>query len=211
MNHITGWIIKKLGMSFENGVYAYHYYFPDAGAFRLITDLGFSNPEDYVNYINKNDLVRLKESYDYNYFVRRLKYEQMIREQFYKIGGEVVRKNPYYMTWGYSWMNNRAKGKTFLRTSISNINLNAVSFTYGDSFSALNPDNAIYNREYYAKVYNYVQIKKIVEKYGFPSQWNKKAKKGYEAYIEMQIWKDDFIYDESAVEYVGKGSQKILI
>lgn len=201
MKYILSKFVKIFGMPFENGKYAYHYFFPDTGAFKLITEQNFSKPEEYVEYINKNNIERLAQTYDYDYFVKRIEYERCIKEKFIQLGGKIERDNPYYMTWGYSWMNNRSTKKIFLRTPLENIDLRYVSFTYGDSFSAFNPDNKKYNREYYAKVYNYEQIKEIVKKYGFPSQWNKKAKKGYESYIEMQIWKNDFMYEKDKVEY----------
>lgn len=48
-------------------------------------------------------------------------------------------------------------------------------------------------KEYRKKLYTYDEILGIIEKYGYPQDWNNDGKYGPERYIEAHIWSDDVI------------------
>ncbi|WP_415930260.1 hypothetical protein [Zhenpiania hominis] len=176
----------------DKQLFVYHYYVQDAGPFRCIMDLNFDKPEEYVEYLKKNQ-IEDKITYDSQYFYRRMMYEKKCRNIFISKGGMPDRKNPQYMTIGSyigfekSYMNN------YIKIPISRFSENKVSFTYGDMFPNFNEDNIIYNREYFGQVYTYSEVLEIIKKYGFPQDWNSNGDEGYERYIEMQVWSDEII------------------
>ena len=76
--------------------------------------------------------------------------------------------------------------------------MNTISFTYGDSQPTFS-DRVNDGKEYRKKLYTYDEILEIIEKYGFPKEWNEDGQHGPERYIEAHIWSDDVIN-----EYTGK-------
>ncbi len=64
-----------------------------------------------------------------------------------------------------------------------------VSFTYGDSHPTFS-DRVTDGKEYRKKLYIYPEILQIVDKYGFPQEWNSKDEYGSERYIEVHVWTD---------------------
>lgn len=69
---------------------------------------------------------------------------------------------------------------------------NTNSFTYGDSHPSFSP-KVNDGKEYRKKLYTYDEILGIIEKYGYPQDWNNDGKYGPERYIEAHIWSDDVI------------------
>ena len=48
-------------------------------------------------------------------------------------------------------------------------------------------------KEYRKKLYTYEEILQIIDKYGYPQEWNSEGKYGPERYIEAHIWSDEVI------------------
>lgn len=123
----------------------------------------------------------------------RLYYEKILREEFIRKGGQVVRKALHYMVvehspWLSSWYDNMA----YIKIPIEEFNIHTLSFTYGDShptFSSRVNDG----KEYRKKLYTFEEILDIIAKYGLPQDWNDDGKFGPERYIEVHIWSDETI------------------
>jgi hypothetical protein len=60
-----------------------------------------------------------------------------------------------------------------------------VSFTYGDSFPAMNYNDG---KPYRGQVYALSELRHIIQQYGLPQEWNPDGRGGPERYIEAQIW-----------------------
>ena len=90
--------------------------------------------------------------------------------------------------WLYSWFENC----DFIKIPIEEFDINTLSFTYGDSMPTFSP---IVNdgKEYRHKLYTYFEILDIIDKYGFPQDWNDDGKYGPERYIEVHVWSDETI------------------
>ena len=108
-----------------------------------------------------------------------------------KKGGRIERNVPHYMVIGEcdflsSWYVNSA----YIRIDIDDFDKTTLSFTYGDShptFSDLINDG----KEYRKKLYTYDEILDVIEKYGYPQDWNKSGEFGPERYIEVHVWSDE--------------------
>ncbi|HLO16004.1 MAG TPA: hypothetical protein VK206_14320, partial [Anaerolineales bacterium] len=62
-----------------------------------------------------------------------------------------------------------------------------VSFTYGDSFPAMNYSDG---KPYRGQVYMLSELGEVIKRYGLPQEWNPDGKGGPERYIEAQVWDD---------------------
>jgi hypothetical protein len=62
-----------------------------------------------------------------------------------------------------------------------------VSFTYGDSFPAMNYNDG---KPYRGQVYTVSELEEVIQNYGLPQQWNPDGQGGPERYIEAQVWDD---------------------
>lgn len=71
--------------------------------------------------------------------------------------------------------------------------INTLSFTYGDSMPTFSP-TINDEKEYRHKLYTYHEILDIIDKYGFPQDWNDDGKCGPERYIEVHVWSDETIH-----------------
>lgn len=175
-----------------DSLFLYHYYIKAIGPFKSLTDLNFNKPEDYIEYVNKNNMSH-GINYDCQYFARRIKYEALCRMLFIEKGGIPERKNPQYMILGRCDEFEKSQMNNFIKIHIDLFDKKKVSFTYGDMFPNFNENNKVYGKEYFGKVYLYDEILKLIDKYGYPQVWNRNGSKGYERYVEAQIWSNEVI------------------
>jgi hypothetical protein len=96
----------------------------------------------------------------------------------------VVEQCPWLSTW--------YENSAYIMISIEEFDIETLSFTYGDSHPTFSP-RVNDNKEYRKKLYNYVEILAIIEKYGLPQEWNADGRFGPERYIEVQVWGDEVI------------------
>lgn len=129
------------------------------------------------------------------YMENRHYYEDILRTEFTKKGGVIMRKAPHYMVVEHSpWLSTWFENSSYIKIPIEEFDLKTVSFTYGDSHPTFSPRNTQSDgKEYRKKLYTYEEIIKIIEKYGLPQDWNDDGKYGPERYIEAHIWCDDTI------------------
>ena len=128
--------------------------------------------------------------------------EKIVRDKFIDIGGKPIRTAPVYFTLGANkgmetWYNTPAH----IKITVSEFDLDTVSFTYGDMFPVFNASLNT-GEEWWGKVYNYAGILNLIEKYGFPEDPVYDMKKRffpfpegknigmYLKFIEAQVWDD---------------------
>jgi len=172
----------------------YHYFEKDLGPFLNLSDISPDNAKKVLNGLKiKNETFAAKRGEDY--IKNRLEYESQAHKIFLEKKGEISRKTPHYMTVeSCDWLKSWYKVGCSLNVDIELLNVNTISFTYGDMFPVFGPkgDN---NLEYRKQVYTYKEIVTVIEKYGFPQVWNINGEKGPIRYIEAQIWSDKTVHD----------------
>ena len=172
-------------------MFLYHYYDKDYGPFRNLSDLTDEEAASVINRIAYEKKDSFCNQRNAEYLEKRKYYENILREEFLKKGGKVQRHAPQYMVIGEcdflsSWYVNSA----YIKIDIEEFDKSTLSFTYGDShptFSDLVNDG----KEYRKKLYTYDEILKVIDRYGYPQEWNKDGVYGPERYVEVHVWSDE--------------------
>lgn len=171
-------------------MYLYHYYDKDIGPFKNISELSEQDAEEVMRKIAEEKEGAFCNKRSPDYLRMRRHYENILREEFLKKGGKIYRDIPQYMVveecdFLKSWYVNSA----FLKIDIEKFDKSTLSFTYGDSHPTFS-DRINDGKEYRKKLYTYDEILSVIEKYGYPQNWNSEGKFGPERYIEVHIWSD---------------------
>lgn len=174
-------------------MYLYHYYDKKVGPFQNLSDLPEKEADELLEKIRCEKPGSMAAKRQPEYMHLRRYYEEILRTEFEKKGGSIKRKVPHYMVveecpWLASWFEDPA----YLKIPIEEFDLNTVSFTYGDSHPTFS-DRVTDGREYRKKLYTYEEILMVIQKYGYPQDWNSDGAFGPERYIEVHIWSDDVI------------------
>lgn len=165
----------------------YHYFDIETGPYKNLSDLSLDDAKKVQNKLRKNSICFASKRYE-GYLEIRRDLELKAREIFINKGGKPERKVPHYMTldkcnWLLEWYRNPKSIAIDLCDSDSEV----ISFTYGDLFPTMRyNDGKVYRKQ----VYTLFEIKKIVEEFGLPQEWNKDGKLAPERYIEVQVWSD---------------------
>ena len=142
-------------------MFLYHYYDASMNPFQNLSDLSIDEAKKVLMDIAfKKPNTQCAKRTD-EYMELRHYYEDILRCEFMKKGGNIQREIPHYMVvehspWLASWFENSA----FIKISIEVFNKSTISFTYGDShptFSSKVNDG----KEYRKKLYTYDEILKI--------------------------------------------------
>lgn len=174
-------------------MFLYHYFDETVGAFKNLSDIPLKEAKAVLDKIKMIKPNTQSAKRDAEYVEHRHNCERIIKEEFIKKGGVIQRKSPHYMVVEHSpWLSSWFENSAFIKIPVEEFDLCTVSFTYGDSMPTFSP-RKISEKEYFHKVYTYDEILKIIEKYGFPQNWNDDGKYGYERYIEAHIWSDETI------------------
>lgn len=177
----------------EPCLFLYHYFDSTVGPFKNISDLSPQKAQAVLDNIKKTKPNSLCAQRQENYVENRLYYENILREEFLKKGGRLERQVPHYMVVEHSpWLNSWFENADYIKIPIEEFDLSTISFTYGDSHPTFS-DRVNDGKEYRKKLYLYHEILKIIDKYGFPQDWNDDGKYGPERYIEAHIWSDKTI------------------
>lgn len=174
-------------------MYLYHYYDKTIGPFKNLSDISIEEANKVLCEIanTKPNVQCAKRRADY--MQARAYYENILRNEFMKKGGLIIRKSPHYMVVEHSpWLSTWYDNSSFIKIPIEEFDLRTVSFTYGDSHPTFS-DRVNDGKEYRKKLYTYDEILEIIKKYGLPQDWNDDGKYGPERYIEAHIWSDDVI------------------
>lgn len=118
--------------------------------------------------LKEGENIYVKRDSDGQYIFYRRMIENRMRTLFLNKGGKPIRQTPHYVIIGEceyckSWY----KVAEFIRVPIAELDLNTVSFTYGDSFPTFDPTHGD-NSEYRQNVYTSDEIQVIIQKYGWP-------------------------------------------
>ncbi len=176
-------------------MFLYHYYDASMKPFQNLSDIPIDEAKKILMDIAlKKPNTQCAKRAD-EYMELRHHYEDILRCEFIKKGGNIQREAPHYMVvehspWLASWFENSA----FIKISIEEFDKSTISFTYGDSHPTFSP-KVNDGKEYRKKLYTYYEILEIIAKYGYPQDWNNDGKYGPERYIEAHIWSDDVISD----------------
>ena len=174
-------------------IYLYHYFDKTVGAFKNLSDISLDEAKAVLNDIKSRKPNSQAAARHDKYVEYRRNCENILRTEFAKKGGIITRNSPHYMVVGHSpWLSTWFENCDFIRIPVEEFDLRTVSFTYGDSMPTFSP-SITDGKEYRMKLYTYDEILEIIEKYGFPQDWNDDGKYGPERYIEAHVWSDETI------------------
>lgn len=179
----------------------YHYYDRSTGPFRSLTALPDEEAGRMLDTIRKEHPGSMCAARDDTYIDKRRRCESLIRREFAAKGGRPELDVPYYMTAGHSpWLASWYEDSGSIRIPADEFDPMTVSFTYGDSMPTFSP-RVNDGKEYRRKVYTFDEIHEIIEKYGFPQEWNADGKYGPERYIEVHVWSSEIVQKYFSSEY----------
>jgi len=162
-----------------------HYYENAAGPFSNLSMLPLEQAEQILEEIRRNG-NRFASQRSSDYLKKRLELEIKIRQLFDEKGGKPKLTRPHYMILGTCpWLKEWYVDGQELQIKLASIPKECVSFTYGDSFPAMNYNDG---KPYRRRVYALSELREIVQRYGLPQDWNPDGKGGPERYIEAQVW-----------------------
>lgn len=174
-------------------MYLYHYYDRSGKPFRNLSELSVTEAQAVLRKI-KTEMPNSQLAQRHDKYVRyRRNCEEILRTEFLKKGGKILRTPPHYMVVEHSpWLGSWYENCGFVKIPVEEFDTDSLSFTYGDSMPTFSP--AVNDgKEYRHRLYTYEEIQKIIEKYGLPQAWNDDGKCGPERYIEVQVWSDETI------------------
>lgn len=169
--------------------YLSHYFEKQIGPFKNLSDLSLEQAQNVLDIIKADNQLMAAHRFP-GYLERRAELEQIARNFFIAKGGKPVREVPHYMVVGEcAWLQTWYKQGCFVKIPINTFKPETISFSYGDLFPTFSP-RVNDQKEYRRQIYTLSEIVEIIEKYGFPQDWNIDGKYGPERYIEVQVWDD---------------------
>jgi hypothetical protein len=164
-----------------------HYYENSTGPFSNLSMLPLEQAEQILEDIRRNR-NRFASQRSSDYLEIRLKLEIKIRQLLEEKGGKPKLARPHYMILGTCpWLKGWYVDGRELQIKLASIPKECVSFTYGDSFPAMNYNDG---KPYRGQVYVVSELTEVIQRYGLPQEWNPDGKGGPERYIEAQVWDD---------------------
>ncbi len=141
---------------------------------------------------------------DAKYYERRKYLEGLVRGIFLEKGGQPKLAVPYYMVIGECpWLATWFEDGDYVKIPINEFDLNAISFTYGDTFPTFSP-HVTDDLEYRRQVYTYEEILRIIEEYGMPQDFWEEPVFAQPAYVEAQTH-TSFITMKNLASHLDKG------
>jgi hypothetical protein len=121
-----------------------------------------------------------------DYLKRRLELEDKVRKLFEEKGGKPKLSRPQYLILGdCPWLKQWYVDGQEIFIKLVLFPRDCVSFTYGDSFPAMNYGDG---KPYRGQVYTLHELEEVIRRYGLPQAWNPEGSGGPERYIEAQVW-----------------------
>jgi len=162
-----------------------HYYEKATGPFSNLSMLPVEQAEQILEEIRRKG-NRFASQRSSDYLKKRLALETKIRRLFEEKGDQPKLAHPHYFILGSSpWLKSWYADGQELQIKLASIPKECVSFTYGDSFPAMNYNDG---KPYREQVYIASELGEIIRLYGLPQEWNPEGKGGPERYIEAQVW-----------------------
>jgi hypothetical protein len=172
-----------------------HYYERSTGPFSNLSLLSLEDAEQILEGIRRNG-NRFASQRSSDYMQKRRVVEEKIRMLFEAKGGKPTLTRPHYMILGACpWLKTWYVDGQELQIKLVYFPESCVSFTYGDSFPAMNYNDG---KPYRGQVFTRNEVEDVIERYGLPQVWNPDGRGGPERYIEAQIWDDALLR-----EYIG--------
>ena len=136
----------------QYNVYICHYYEKETGAFKNLSDLSHEEAELIQKKLREDKTVfASKRSIDYLDIRRQL--ESQARDIFISKGGKPKRLAPHYLTYGEcDWFYDWYKETQVIKIPIYKIDINTISFTYGDLFPTMRYNDG---KPYRKNIYTY--------------------------------------------------------
>lgn len=164
-----------------------HYYENADGPFSNLSMLPLEQAEQILENIHRNG-NRFASQRANDYLKKRFALEIKIKTLFEEKGGMPKLVHPHYMILGSCpWLKSWYVDGQELQIKLTSIPEDSVSFTYGDSFPAMNYQDG---KPYRGQVYMMSELIEIIKRYGLPQDWNPDGRGGPERYIEAQVWDD---------------------
>lgn len=171
-------------------LFLFHYFESSQGPFRNLSSLSHEEAVKIMRQLKEKDVFASRRAKDYLLIRREL--ENRACRMFVEKGGKPRSSFPHYLTLGpCEWLKSWYKEGMELIIPLSEIDDDIISFTYGDLFPTMRFKDG---KPYREQIYRKSEIITIIEKYGYPQQWNKDGEKGPERYIEVQIWDDEIVH-----------------
>ncbi len=171
----------------------YHYYDKDLGPFKNISELSDEEAKKVMAELSKKKPGAFCNQRNDEYLKLRHYYENILRTEFNKKDGVIKREIPHYMVVeACNFIESWYEKCEHLVIDVEEFDKRTLSFTYGDSHPTFS-DRVNDGKEYRRKLYTYDEILEVIEKYGYPQEWNKDGKYGPERYVEVHIWSDEVI------------------
>jgi hypothetical protein len=185
-----------------NEMYIVHYFDTTFGPFKNLSSLSVNEAQKIHDEIiqNKNCFASKRQI---GYYNRRKELEKIAYDIFLSKGGTPKSIFPHYFCLEEcDWVETWYQSPNYLKVKISQLNIDEMSFTYGDLFPTFS-EKIIDNKEYRRNVYTCNEIMKLINKYGLPQDWNNDGKHGPERYIEVHYWNNNL------TEIMNKGIYKL--
>jgi hypothetical protein len=180
-----------------------HYYENSAGPFSNLSMLPLEQADQILEQIRR-DGNRFASQRSSDYLEKRLELERKIRKGFEEKGGKPKLTRPHYMILGTCpWLKGWYVDGQELQIKLVSIPEDSVSFTYGDSFPAMNYQDG---KPYRGQVYVMNELREVIKQYGLPQEWNPDGRGGPERYIEAQIWDEDPLREYLSIQERSKSS-----
>lgn len=181
--------------------YLYHYYEHSFRPFLSITELPFEEAKSIL--LAQRNVGKFKNPDIDGFLQKRYDRDKKLRDMFIARGGKPVRNAPVYMMLGkHDQWETAYETPTIIKIPLEEFDPLTVSFTYGDSFAALNPE-LFGEEEYWGNVYFADEILKVIERCGMPPHVEYDFKRGiypkdkhinhHLKYVEAHVWSDDVI------------------
>jgi hypothetical protein len=172
----------------------YHYFERSRGPFLSLSELTDTKAEAVLCSL-RHDNQLMASFRGSQYLARRRELERIARDIFESKGGVPDTATPAYMVVGpCPWLETWYVDAVSLSIPESAFDPLKVSFSYGDlfpTFGSVSGDG----KEYRQQVYTLPEIVDVIERYGYPQDWNPKGAGGPERYIEVHVWQRGPIQD----------------
>jgi len=180
--------------------FLYHYFERDIGPFRSFTELPVEEARQIL--IERKAAGKPGNPDIEGFLQKRYDRDEQLRDLFIQRGGKPERTNPYYMFLGpHRQWRSAYDHPECVKIPLGEFDPLTVSFTYGDSFAALNP--ALFGpEEYWGKVYFAHEILDVIARHGLPPHAEYNFKRGVYPkaninnllkYVEAHVWSEEVV------------------
>jgi hypothetical protein len=174
--------------------FATHYYLPEAGPFRSLSDLpqGGNNPVFLELLTRHKHIPVYRRRFGVDYIEVRRRVESELKELFIARGGKPKRSTPYYLTLGECpWFKGLNDEHQELKVDLAQLNPETTSLTFPDSFIAMSRQD----KPYYKKLFLLSEVQDLWSSFSLPRNpadvpYEDYWKSEFEIYAEVQVWEE---------------------